>query len=173
MNRKYIAIVTLIMAFSADRITKQLALLNLTKYVPKQITSFLDFTLIGNEGISFGLLQQDGMGRFILALVAVAISLALAWYFYRSTSIFTTINTSLIIGGALSNAYDRVIFGAVIDFIDFHSGPAHYYIFNIADVTIVIGAVLLSAKAILSIWQVRKARKIARLEELEVNKGQP
>jgi signal peptidase II len=107
------------------------------------VTPFFDYVLVWNTGISYGLfgsLPVWGLG--LLMLVAIV---ALAIWWWRTDSDLTRIGLSFCIGGALSNALDRLLYGAVADFFHFHYGEWSFYIFNIADVAITVGVLLLIA----------------------------
>jgi signal peptidase II len=110
----------------------------------RPVTPFLDLVLIWNRGISYGLFQQNGpLGQWaLLALTAAALALLWIWL-ARATSRITALSLGLIIGGAIGNAIDRIAYGAVADFILFHittgSFSFKWYVFNLADATIVAG----------------------------------
>lgn len=107
-----------------------------------QVTSFFDLTLVWNEGISYGLFQQDGaFGRFVLVMVAVVATVALVYWLATLTSRLAAVAVGLIIGGAVGNGIDRAVYGAVADFFSLHAFGYHWYIFNIADVAIVAGVI--------------------------------
>jgi signal peptidase II len=109
---------------------------------PVALTPFFDLVLVWNQGISYGLLPQQGaLGRFGLILFAVAASLALAVWLARLTSKLAAASIGLIIGGAVGNAIDRIAYGAVADFFSFHAFGFEWYVFNIADTAIVAGVV--------------------------------
>jgi signal peptidase II len=106
------------------------------------ITPFFDLVLVWNQGISYGLLPQEGMlGRLGLILFALGASLALTVWLASLTSKLAAVSIGLIIGGAIGNAIDRVVYGAVADFFSFHAFGLEWYIFNIADTAIVAGVV--------------------------------
>jgi signal peptidase II len=106
------------------------------------ITPFFDLVLVWNQGISYGLLPQEGiLGRLGLILFALGASLALVIWLASLTSKLAAVSIGLIIGGAIGNAIDRVIYGAVADFFSFHVSGLEWYIFNIADTAIVAGVV--------------------------------
>jgi signal peptidase II len=106
------------------------------------VTPFLDLVLLWNRGISYGLLPQDStIGRFGLILFAVLASLALMVWLARIASPLAACAIGLIIGGALGNAIDRIVYGAVADFFAFHAFGFEWYVFNIADVAIVAGVI--------------------------------
>ena len=106
------------------------------------LTPFFDLVLVWNQGISYGLLPQEGaLGRLGLILFALAASLALAIWLASLTSKLAAVAIGLIIGGAIGNAIDRVVYGAVADFFSFHAFGLDWYVFNIADTAIVAGVV--------------------------------
>lgn len=105
------------------------------------IAPFMDYTLVWNTGISYGLL--GGLTPEMLLLIMGAAMIALLFWWIKDTAILTRIGIALALGGALSNAIDRVIYGAVADFFHFYIGGWSWYVFNIADVAISLGVVLL------------------------------
>ena len=106
------------------------------------ITSFFDLVLVWNQGISYGLIPQQGVaGRWGLILFAFGASLALAVWLARLTSPLAAVSIGLIIGGAIGNAIDRIAYGAVADFFSLHAFGYQWYVFNIADTAIVAGVV--------------------------------
>ena len=108
------------------------------------ILPFLDFVMVWNTGISYGLFPQEGtVGQWVLfAIKSAAVVMLLVWLF-RAGSKPTALGLGLIVGGALGNAIDRVAYGAVADFVLFYVATATYrfnwYVFNLADVAIVAG----------------------------------
>lgn len=109
---------------------------------PVEVTPFFDLILVWNKGISYGMLQQDGLvGRMALVAFAIVVSLALIAWLARMTSGLAAVAIGLIVGGAAGNAIDRAVHGAVADFYSFHAFGFQWYIFNIADVAIVAGVI--------------------------------
>lgn len=109
-----------------------------------KVTPFFDLVLAWNTGISYGLLQTDSAaGQIALTAVKVVAVVALAIWMARSHTRLATVALGLIIGGAIGNGIDRVAYGAVVDFALFHieiSGNTYnWYVFNLADVAIVVG----------------------------------
>jgi signal peptidase II len=102
----------------------------------------LRLTLVGNTGISYGLLQGGDLTRWALAAFAVVVSAALAVWAWRAEKLVTAIGLGLILGGALGNVADRVVRGAVVDFIDARAIDFPW-IFNAADSAITVGIILL------------------------------
>jgi signal peptidase II len=106
------------------------------------LAPFFDMVMAWNRGISYGLLRQDSdTGRWILVAMTLGAVVALAVWLAQFESRLPALSLGLIMGGAAGNAIDRIRFGAVADFFAFHIGWFHWYIFNLADVAIVAGAV--------------------------------
>ena len=113
-----------------------------------RVTPFFDLVLAWNIGISFGWFQNDSPAAQIalMAIKAVAV-IALGVWLARSRTLLATIALGMIIGGAIGNAIDRIVYGAVVDFALFHvqigEKTFNWYVFNLADVAIVAGVVAL------------------------------
>jgi signal peptidase II len=113
---------------------------------PWTLTSILDFTVVWNRGISYGLFQQDTeLGRWVLTGIKVVAAVILSFWLRRAENRAEAIGIGLIIGGALGNAIDRMAHGAVFDFVHFHIGTFSWYVFNVADAAIVVGVTLMVA----------------------------
>ena len=111
---------------------------------PWALLSWLDFTVVWNYGISYGLFQQDGeIGRWILTIFKIVAAIFLTFWLKKSETKVEALGIGLIIGGAIGNAIDRILHGAVFDFVHFHLGGFSWYVFNIADAAIVLGVVLM------------------------------
>ena len=106
------------------------------------LTSFLNLTLVWNDGISFGLFGGTD-GVWILSALAVLVSLGLLIWLWRAQGRLLVLSLGLIIGGALGNVIDRVRFGAVADFLDLQLMGYNFFVFNVADAAISIGVVLI------------------------------
>lgn len=114
----------------------------------------LNLTMVWNRGVTFGLLTGFGTwGNIALAGVALAVVAALAVWLRRAERPLVAVAVGAIAGGAISNVVDRVRFGAVVDFIDAHAatpwGDLHWYVFNLADASIVCGV---AALVLDSLW---------------------
>ena len=95
-------------------------------------------------GVSFGMLQADSpYGRMALIGFTLAISISVLVWLWRNDDILSAIALGGILGGALGNIYDRLVYGAVADFFDFHLMGYHWYVFNLADAGISVGVTLL------------------------------
>lgn len=115
------------------------------------VTPFFNLVLVWNRGVSFGML--DGLGAalpWLLVGVAVAVVLGLIVWLSRTEQWPSALGLGLVIGGALGNVVDRVRYGAVVDFLDFHIAGYHWPAFNLADAAICIGAVVLLADGLLA-----------------------
>ena len=107
-----------------------------------QVTPFFDLVLAWNVGISFGWFQSESPAAQIILMVIKAVAvIVLAIWMARSRTLLATVALGLIIGGAIGNAIDRILYGAVADFFSFHAFGYEWYIFNIADTAIVAGVV--------------------------------
>jgi signal peptidase II len=110
----------------------------------------LNFTMVWNRGVTFGLLTSFGRSSYLLlAAVALAVVIALVVWLRRAESLLVAISLGAIVGGALANVIDRLRFGAVIDFIHAHIGDWSWYVFNLADAAIVCGVAALVIDSLL------------------------
>ena len=111
----------------------------------RQVTIFFNLVLVHNNGASFSMLQDaGGWQRWLFSAIALAASVWIVWLLRRhgQKKLFS-LALSLILGGALGNLIDRLIYGYVVDFLDFHWNAAHFAAFNLADSAITCGAALL------------------------------
>ncbi len=113
-----------------------------------RVTPFFRLVLGWNEGVSFGLFGGSGIPPWMLAALSTAIAVAVLVWLGRATTPWIRPAAGLIAGGALANATDRLRFGAVTDFLDFHLGPWHWPAFNMADAGIVVGTGLLMLRSL-------------------------
>ena len=127
--------------FLLDRVSK-IYIINLDKKLSgSEIFSskFINITLIWNEGIAFGLLSFDQNNLYnLLTLLIIIVIFIICWMTFKSDGL-KKYSLIMILGGAIGNLYDRIFFKAVPDFIDFHVGDFHWFIFNFADVFITLG----------------------------------
>ena len=141
----YFGLIIIFVIFTLDRLSK-LYVIYLDKINTSSeifVSKFLNIYLIWNEGIAFGLLsfEKDNLYNILTALI-ILIILVLFFLIIRSTGL-KKYSLTMIIGGALGNVFDRIYSKAVPDFIDFHVGNFHWFIFNIADIFITIGVFLM------------------------------
>ena len=107
------------------------------------VNEYLDFILVFNTGISYGLFSGGGdFQKWILISLSILIIIFLLNIIRNESTILSKLSISFIIGGALGNVLDRFTYGAVVDFISLHAKGFSWYIFNIADMFIVLGVIL-------------------------------
>ena len=107
------------------------------------VNEYLDFILVFNTGISYGLFSGGGdFQKWILISLSILIIIFLLNLIRNESTILSKLSISFIIGGALGNVLDRFTYGAVVDFISLHAKGFSWYIFNIADMFIVLGVIL-------------------------------
>ena len=136
-------IIIILSIFFFDRFTK-IYLTNLQSTgtdIDFYIFPFLNFYLIWNTGIGFGLAAMEtNIYYHILTSIIVIINLGLIFFLIKSKGIHVYL-IALIIGGSLGNLFDRIYYYAVPDFIDLHLGDYHWFIFNVADIFITVGII--------------------------------
>ena len=141
----FINLLIIVIIFSLDRVSKFYVILNSESNLsPSLFTSkFLSINLIWNEGIAFGLLSFDQKLYYnLLTVVILIITAIILWMVSRSNGM-EKIAFLIIFGGSLGNIFDRVLYKSVPDFIDFHINNFHWFIFNVADIFITLGVILL------------------------------
>ena len=140
------------MVILLDQATKQFAEALLTAYEPLTVLPFFDLTLMYNKGAAFSFLsEQSGWQRWFFVLLALIVTAVLIGWLRRlkPQERWVALALSLIIGGALGNVIDRLLFGQVIDFIHLHYQQYYWPAFNIADSAITIGVVVMLFDAFL------------------------
>jgi signal peptidase II len=106
------------------------------------VTSFFDVVMVWNPGISYGLLPQGSTtGRILLMAVSLAAVIALLVWIGNAANRLIAVSLGLIVGGALGNVADRLVYGKVADFFSFHYAGFYWYVFNVADVAITAGVI--------------------------------
>lgn len=132
--------------FVFDILTKQWVMAWASWGEPHVVTSFFNITLAFNRGMAFGWLNDhSGWQLVVLSGLAVVVSLVLLYVILtnNSASRWSLAGMASLIGGALGNAWDRVLHGSVIDFLDFHAVGWHFWTFNVADVAVSVGVICL------------------------------
>jgi len=105
------------------------------------INSFLNFYLVWNTGVGFGLISMESNIYYhILTSIIVLVNFGLIFFLIKSKGIYIYL-FAIIIGGSLGNLFDRLYYYAVPDFIDLHLGNFHWFIFNVADIFISVGII--------------------------------
>ncbi len=141
----------IIFIFFIDRVSKLLIISSPETYEQYgiSVTSFLNFNLIWNEGIAFGLFSFDEKLYYnFLTIFICLITAVIIWLMFRSSG-FEKLSYIMIIGGSFGNIFDRIFYSAVPDFIDIHINNFHWFIFNVADIFITIGIIFLISFEIL------------------------
>jgi len=136
-------IIIIFIIFFFDRATK-IYLINLQSTgteIDFFILPFLNFYLVWNTGIGFGLVSLEANAFYhALTVIILIITFVLIFFLIKAKGMYAYL-LSLIIGGALGNLFDRIYYYAVPDFIDFHIGRFHWFIFNVADIFITVGII--------------------------------
>ena len=134
-----------VLIFTLDRLSKYfiLKLSNSVEEFNIPVTSFLNFNLVWNNGIAFGLFSFNEQFYYnIITLVIIIITLVILYFAIKSAGV-ERIGFSMIFGGSLGNIFDRLYYSAVVDFIDININNIHWFIFNFADIFITTGVVVL------------------------------
>jgi signal peptidase II len=139
-----------------DQLTKAVVAREFALHESVEITSFFNMVLVYNRGAAFSFLSDaGGWQRGLFIAIAIAASVWIAWLLRRhADETLFCFALSLVLGGAIGNVIDRVRLGAVLDFLDFHAFGYHWPAFNVADIAISSGAVLL-------VWDALKPKKRA------------
>ena len=137
----YINLIIIFSIFILDRLTKIYVI-----YLDKINSSseifsskFLNIYLIWNEGIAFGFFSFDENNLYNFLTIFILVIILVILFMISKSSGFKKYSLIMIFGGALGNVFDRIIYKAVPDFIDFHVGNFHWFIFNLADIFITVG----------------------------------
>ena len=141
----YISIIFVTLIFALDRISKIYVISLSDKALVSELFSskFLNINLIWNEGIAFGLFSFDQHYLYnFLTLIILIVILIVVIMIIKNKGL-KKFSLLMIFGGAIGNLYDRIFFRAVPDFIDFHIGEFHWFVFNLADIFISIGVIFM------------------------------
>ena len=136
-------ILIILVIFGIDRLTKMYLInLELTGVdIDFYILPFLNFYLVWNTGIGFGLISlETNIYYHILTTIIVFVNIVLIYFLMKFKGIYGYF-IAMIIGGSLGNLFDRIYYYAVPDFIDLHFGNYHWFIFNVADIFITLGII--------------------------------
>ena len=107
-----------------------------------EVTSFFDLVMVWNPGVSYGLFAaSSAFGTAVLVLVSLAAVAGLGYWLWSMVSLSLAVGVGLVIGGALGNLIDRLVYGRVADFFHFYGFGYDWYVFNVADIAITLGAV--------------------------------
>ena len=146
LNKKSIInLFTVIVIFSLDRISKFYVISQSEKNLSYDLfeSKFLNINLVWNEGIAFGLLSFDKDHLYNLLTILIIVLIIIIFFMILKSKGLKKYSLLMVLGGALGNLYDRIYFKAVPDFIDFHIGNFHWFIFNVSDIFISLGVLFL------------------------------
>ena len=131
--------------FLLDRISKIYVIEQSKKSLSNNLflSDYLNISLMWNEGIAFGLFAFDESFFYNFITILIIMVIIIVFFMILKNKGYKKYSLILILGGALGNLYDRIFFGAVPDFIDFHIGDFHWFVFNVADIFISIGVIIM------------------------------
>ena len=143
------SLLLIFLIFILDRISKIIIIDNQINNQSIFVNNYLNFELVWNTGIGFGLLSQNANIYYHLTSLLIFTVIVFLIYLIAKADFAEKTLYSLILGGAVGNLYDRLIYFAVPDFIDFHINNFHWFTFNIADIFITLGIILIITKDII------------------------
>ena len=146
LNKNFlINLLTIFIIFFLDRISKYFVISQTEKNLSYDLfqSKFLNVNLIWNEGIAFGLLSFEKSHFYNILTVLIIIVVLVIFFMILKSKGLKKYSLLMIIGGAIGNLYDRIFYKAVPDFIDFHVGNFHWFIFNVSDIFITLGVILM------------------------------
>ncbi|MDA9091805.1 signal peptidase II [Pelagibacteraceae bacterium] len=144
-----ISVIVIIFVFISDRLSKLAIVNHQANNKSIFVNDYLNFDLVWNTGIGFGLFSQDANMYYHLISLLIFLVIIFLVYLITKADFLEIFLYSLILGGAISNFYDRLVYLAVPDFIDFHINDFHWFTFNIADIFITLGIFLIIIKDLL------------------------
>ena len=149
----YFYFIFLVLIFLADRGSK-IIILNIfenSEFASIKINSFLNFSLVLNNGIAFGLFSLEKNFYYnILTSIIILIAIFITFLGYRAPNLIEKLSYLMIAGGASGNIFDRLYYSSVVDFIDITINNFHWFIFNVADIFITLGIVILLTREFLN-----------------------
>ena len=140
----WLGLIVIVLTVAADQISKFFAAEHLVESQPFASTSFFNWVKVWNTGVSFSMFNNYGQtGAIILSVFALGVAASLFYWMLKETNKLKIAALACIIGGAIGNVIDRVRYGAVLDFLDFHYKNMHWPAFNLADSFICVGVFML------------------------------
>ena len=146
LNKSFLINLSLIfIIFLFDRISKIYVIYLDNKFLGSEIftSKYLNFYLIWNEGIAFGLFSFGTESLYNFLSIIILLIILFIFFMLKQATGIKKYSLLMVLGGALGNFFDRLFYKAVPDFIDFHVGDFHWFIFNVADIFISIGVIFL------------------------------
>ena len=146
LNKKiFISTFIIILCFAIDRLSKFYIIdfFIQNDFRDQYINPYLNFIIIWNKGIAFGLLESGNFFYNMISIIIFLVIIVICYLIYKSNKKYEVICYSLVVSGALGNFMDRIYYKAVPDFIDLHYNDFHWFTFNVADIFITFGILLL------------------------------
>ena len=155
----YINLSLVILIFLIDRISKIYVISLNKKFLGSEIFSskFLNIYLVWNEGIAFGLFSFDHVSMYNSLTIFIVIIILFIFLMLKHSEGLKRYSLIMILGGAMGNVFDRIIYKGVPDFIDFHINNFHWFIFNVADIFITIGVIFVISLEFMNINTKKKS----------------
>ena len=139
MRRSVYILLIVLSIIAIDQITKYFVISYLTPSDSIEIFPFLHLVIVRNTGAAFGMFRNFGSTFFVgISVLAV---IFIVYLLIKSS--YNFIGLSLVLGGAIGNLIDRILYGKVVDFIDFSIGKFHWYTFNVADSSLTVGIIII------------------------------
>src|SRR4030042_5275662 len=139
MRRSVYILLIVLSVIAIDQITKYLVISYLTPSDSIAIFPFLHLVIVRNTGAAFGMFRNFG-STFFVGISVLAVTF-IVYLLIKSS--YNFIGLSLVLGGAIGNLIDRILYGKVVDFIDFSIGKFHWYTFNVADSSLTVGIIVI------------------------------
>ena len=141
----FTGLILILSIFLFDRFSKIYVIYLDKKFSGSEIFSskFLNIILIWNEGIAFGLFSFNEKFYYNLLTIIILLIILIIFFMITQSEGFKKYSLLMILGGAMGNVFDRIFYGAVPDFIDFHVGNFHWFIFNVSDIFITLGIIIM------------------------------
>ena len=141
----YINFFVIFFIFCLDRISKKYVIYLSDKNLSKELffSKYININLIWNEGIAFGLFSFNESSFYNFLTLFISLIIVIIFYMVIKSDGLKRYSLLMIMGGALGNLYDRIVFFAVPDFIDLHLGDFHWFTFNVADIFICVGVIFM------------------------------
>ena len=143
--KKYlVGLLIFLICFAFDRVSKEVILSSVSDgQFFYEVFSFFNLCFVLNTGVSFGMFAGVQNGQILLSVLTFVIACFVCGTFFLEKNLIKCCSYAIIISGAFGNLYDRIIFGGVVDFLDFHFSQYHWPAFNVADSCICVGVLIL------------------------------
>ena len=156
LKKNVSSLIIVFTVFFLDRLSKYiiLDLSHASDDLNFSVTSFINFNLVWNKGIAFGLFSFDQSIYYnLITLIIVLVTSAIIWFALKSKGL-EKISYLMIIGGSFGNIFDRLYYSSVIDFVDINYNNFHWFIFNVADIFISLGVIILIVLEFLTVKKI-------------------